>query len=195
MIELARSPIDTVTAIVPDQLEAVLLQHRVEQFYYAEARMIDERDFHGWLALFTDDTRYLVPIRRNRVDAEFSDAHGEHDDTIGLAHFDDGKDVLTRRVLRMGSGVAWTEDPPSIQRHLVTNVQVTPTDSGELDVHSCFQVHRYRLDREVEVFTGARRDRLRIEDTDGSGPGFTIAARTVYLDHTTVLGNNLNLFL
>jgi len=178
-----------VTATVPDQLEAVLLQHRVEQFYYVEARMIDERNFQGWLALFTDDTRYLVPIRRNRVDAEFSDAHGD----AGLAHFDDGKDVLTRRVLRMGSGVAWTEDPPSIQRHLVTNVQVTPIDDGELDVHSCFQVHRYRLDREVEVFTGARRDRLRPHDDEG-GAGFRIAERTVYLDHTTVLGNNLNLF-
>jgi biphenyl 2,3-dioxygenase beta subunit len=54
-------------------------------------------------------------------------------------------------------------------------------------------VHRYRLDREVEVFTGARRDRLRPATTD-FGPGYRIAARTVYLDHTTVLANNLNLF-
>ena len=42
----------------------------------------------------------------------------------------------------------------------------------------------------VEVFTGARADRLR-----PTGDSFKIASRTVYLDHTTVLANNLNLFL
>lgn len=185
-------PAGPVLADLPPQerLASLVLQHRVEQFYYAEARLIDERNFAAWLDLFTDDTRYLVPIHRNQVSDEFTDALGD----AGLAHFDDGKQVLARRVLRMGSGVAWTEDPPSIQRHLVTNVQVDGEVDGELDVHSCFQVHRYRLDREVEVFTGARRDRLRPGDTD-QRLGFRIAARTVYLDHTTVLANNLNLFL
>ncbi len=94
--------------------------------------MIDQRDFYGWLDLFTDDTRYLVPIHRNQTRAEFTDELGD----AGLAHFDDDKTVLTRRVVRMGSGMAWTEDPPSIQRHLVTNVQITtlqlvpPTDAA-----------------------------------------------------------------
>lgn len=173
-----------------DQLAALLLQHRVEQFYYSEARMIDDRDFFGWLNLFTEDTRYLVPIRRNLAAKEYTDSLGE----MGLAHFDDGKDVLTRRVLRMGSGMAWTEDPPSVQRHLVTNVQVTALDNGELSVRSCFQAHRYRMDREVELFTGARDDVLRAAPADHPRE-FQIAARTVYLDHTTVLANNLNLFL
>jgi 3-phenylpropionate/cinnamic acid dioxygenase small subunit len=170
-----------------EDLSAMLLQYRIEQFYYAEARLIDERNFAAWLDLFTDDTRYLVPIRRNRTSGEFTDELGD----AGLAHFDDGKEILARRVTRMSSGVAWTEDPPSIQRHLVTNVQVEGRIGGELDVRSCFQVHRYRLDREVEVLTGARRDRLRPDHTGG----YRIAARTVYLDHTTVLANNLNLFL
>jgi biphenyl 2,3-dioxygenase subunit beta len=170
----------------PEQIAAMVLQHQVEQFYYAEARAIDERDFQGWLELFTDDTRYLLPIHRNQVNAEYSDELGD----AGLAHFDDDKVVLARRVMRMSSGLAWTEDPPSIQRHLVTNVQVREMDNGELDARSCFQAHRYRLDREVEVFTGARTDTLR-----RVGESFRIAARTVYLDHTTVLANNLNLFL
>jgi len=180
----------TASGATRDEIAAMVLQHRVEQFYYAEARLIDERDFAAWLDLFTDDVRYLVPIHRNVAADEFTDALGDS----GLAHFDDDKAVLTRRVTRMGSGLAWTEDPPSIQRHLVTNVQVSPRDDGELDVHSCFQVHRYRLDREVEVFTGARRDRLRRDNAEHR-QGFVIAARTVYLDHTTVLANNLNLFL
>lgn len=168
-----------------DQLSAMLLQHEVEQFLFAEARLIDERDFYTWLDLFTEDCRYLVPIRRNCPDAEFSDELGD----TGIAHFDDSKEILTRRVVRMGSGMAWTEDPPSIQRHLVTNIEVTQLENGELEARSCFQAHRYRLDREVEVFTGSRIDILR-----RTGESFQIAARTVYLDHTTILGNNLNLF-
>jgi 3-phenylpropionate/cinnamic acid dioxygenase small subunit len=175
-------------APTPEQLAALILQHRVEQFYYAEARLIDERNFAGWLDLFTDDTRYLLPIHRNQATQEFTDELGD----AGLAHFDDNKEVLARRVHRMSSGLAWTEDPPSIQRHLVTNVQVSERADGELDVHSCFQVHRYRLD-DVEVFTGARRDRLRPAEADVD-LGYRIASRTVYLDHTTLLANNLNLF-
>jgi 3-phenylpropionate/cinnamic acid dioxygenase small subunit len=60
---------------------------------------------------------------------------------------------------------------------------------GQLEVRGCFQVHRYRMDREVEVFTGVRVDVLR-----SAGDSFRIASRTVYLDHATVLANNLNLF-
>jgi 3-phenylpropionate/cinnamic acid dioxygenase small subunit len=177
-------------APTPEQFAALILQHQVEQFYYAEARLIDERNFTGWLDLFTDDTRYLVPIHRNQTTNEFTDELGD----AGLAHFDDDKVVLTRRVQRMSSGLAWTEDPPSIQRHLVANVEVTELADGDLEARSCFQVHRYRLDREVEVFTGARQDRLRPDGADHR-LGYRIAARTVYLDHTTVLANNLNLFL
>ena len=30
----------------------------VEQFLYREARLLDERRFHDWLELFTEDLRY-----------------------------------------------------------------------------------------------------------------------------------------
>lgn len=176
----------SISPMMQPRLEAMLLRHRVEQFYYAEARLIDERDFSAWLDLFTDDTRYFMPIHRNTTRQEFTDSLGES----GLAHFDDGKDVLAKRVARLASGRAWAEDPPSIQRHLIANVQVGLREDGQLEARSCFQVHRYRMDREMEVFTGARVDVLRI-----AGDSFRIASRTIYLDHATILANNLNLFL
>lgn len=179
----------TTTLPAAERVAAMVTHHEVAQFLHAEARMIDERNYLGWLDLFTDDVRYRVPIRRNRVDGEFT----EDDPGAAIAHFDDDKAVLTKRATRMGAPVAWSEDPPSIQRHLITNIEVTELGNGELEVRSCFQAHRYRLDREVEVFTGARRDHLR-RDASPNSPGFRIAERTVYLDHTTVLGNNLNLF-
>src|SRR5438105_13723694 len=38
----------------------------VEQFLYREARLLDERRFHEWLDLFTDDVRYWMGARSNR---------------------------------------------------------------------------------------------------------------------------------
>src|ERR1700686_4876059 len=38
----------------------------VEQFLYREARLLDERRFHEWLALFTDDVHYWMGARANR---------------------------------------------------------------------------------------------------------------------------------
>jgi 3-phenylpropionate/cinnamic acid dioxygenase small subunit len=38
----------------------------VEQFLYREARLLDERRFHEWLELFTEDVRYRMAGRRNR---------------------------------------------------------------------------------------------------------------------------------
>ena len=32
----------------------------VEQFLYREARLLDERRFHDWLGLFTDDVHYWM---------------------------------------------------------------------------------------------------------------------------------------
>jgi len=38
----------------------------VEQFLYREVRLLDERRFHEWLELLTDDIRYWMGSRTNR---------------------------------------------------------------------------------------------------------------------------------
>ena len=38
----------------------------IEQFLYREARLLDQREFHQWLDLFTDDLRYWMPMKNNR---------------------------------------------------------------------------------------------------------------------------------
>jgi 3-phenylpropionate/cinnamic acid dioxygenase small subunit len=42
-------------------IEALLKQHRVEQFLFLEARLIDERRFSEWEALWVDEGIYWVP--------------------------------------------------------------------------------------------------------------------------------------
>jgi biphenyl 2,3-dioxygenase subunit beta len=95
------------------------LQFLVEQFYYAEAAALDQRRYEDWLALFTDDVHYWMPVRRtrtsNELDQEFT-APG------AVAYFDDTKAMLAGRVRKLQTGYSWAEDPPSRTRHLITNV-------------------------------------------------------------------------
>src|SRR5881398_739457 len=42
------------------------VSREVEQFLYREARLLDERRFHEWLELLTDDVRYWMAARTNR---------------------------------------------------------------------------------------------------------------------------------
>jgi biphenyl 2,3-dioxygenase subunit beta len=48
-------------------LVAPELQQKIEQFYYYEAELLDEWKFRDWYSLFTEDTHYRLPIRRNRL--------------------------------------------------------------------------------------------------------------------------------
>jgi biphenyl 2,3-dioxygenase beta subunit len=52
-------------------------------------------------------------------------------------------------------------------------------------------LYRSRLERDVEIFVGARRDLLRRVD---EGVGWQIARRTIVLDQATLLAKNLSVF-
>ncbi len=45
----------------------------------------------------------------------------------GMAHWDENKYSLSRRVARFATEHAWTEDPPSRLRHYITNVRTFRT--------------------------------------------------------------------
>jgi 3-phenylpropionate/cinnamic acid dioxygenase small subunit len=170
----------------------------VEQFLYREARLLDERRFHDWLGLFTDDVRYSMVARTNRyprsskaiamLDANCY-AEEDPDNTDGLGLFDEDFRTLTARVARLDTGMAWAEDPPSRTRHLITNVEVEPAPGAELTVHSNFIVYRSRGETEQDFYVGARQDRLR--RVDGA---WKIAERRMILDQNVLTAKNLSIF-
>ena len=171
----------------------------VEQFLYREARLLDDRQFHEWLQLFTDDARYFMAGRSNRYPKSSkaiaildpgryveSDVTGEDE----LALFDEDKTTLAARVARLDTGMAWAEDPPSRTRHLVTNVEVEPCEGGgELSVYSNFLVYRSRAETEQDFYVGTRRDVLR--RVDGA---WKIARRWMVLDQAVLTAKNLSIF-
>ena len=171
----------------------------VEQFLYREARMLDNRQFHEWLELLTDDVRYWMPIRSNRYPVnskaisildgsryEESELSSERD----LALMDEDKDSLKRRVDRLDTGMAWAEDPPSRTRHIITNIEVEAGDTeGELRVYSNFFMYRTRAETEQDFYIGSREDVLR-----RVGGQLRVASRKIVLDQTVLLAKNLSNF-
>ena len=165
---------------------AVLLQHEVEQFYYAEAALLDERRFAEWLDLLTSDVHYWMPIRRTVMNADLDQ---EFTRPGAMAFFDDDKAMLDARVKKLATGYSWSEDPPSRTRHMIHNVRVLAVDGEELTVESSFHLYRTRLESDEDSWIGRRRDRLR--RVDGA---LRIAERHVFLDQTLILSRNLSNF-
>jgi 3-phenylpropionate/cinnamic acid dioxygenase small subunit len=172
----------------------------IEQFLYREARLLDERRFHDWLHLFTDDVRYRMASRSNRYPKSSraiaildADRLAAEDDLAGadeLGLFDEDIATLKARVARLDTGMAWAEDPPSRTRHLITNIEVVPEASGaEWTVHSNFIVYRSRGETEQDFYVGAREDRLR--RVDGT---WKIANRRMLLDQNVLSAKNLSIF-
>ena len=172
-----------------DAIEAVLLQHKVEQFLYNEAYLLDSWSWQQWLELFAEDVRYWMPLRKNRLRRE----RGDTDIPTGLevSLVDGDIEQLRFRVQQMSSGRHWAEEPPSRCRRFITNICVRPAgeQSEELAVRSNFIVYRNRLETEVDIWAGEREDILR-----PSGGSFLIAKRTIMLDQNVVLSKNLSVF-
>ena len=160
------------------------LLREVEQFLYAEARLLDERRFEDWLALFTDDCRYWLPLMSTRERGE-----REISDDTELAHFDDTKRTLDLRVKRLATNFAYAEDPPSRTVRFVTNIQAEPGSGGEVTAFSNVIVYRTRLETTTDVFAGRREDVLR-----RGGDGWSIARRKVVLAVNVLPSNNLSIF-
>ncbi|MGI9004862.1 MAG: 3-phenylpropionate/cinnamic acid dioxygenase subunit beta [Streptosporangiaceae bacterium] len=164
------------------------------QFLVEEAALLDGADYAGWLELLTADIRYLMPVR-------VTTAHGAGFDTLAdMGHFDEDRYALRKRVERLATEHAWTEDPPSRTRHLVTNVRTFGPDpgdpgdaaGGELRVESALLLFRSRGDtRQADLLSAGRSDRLR---PDGEG-GYRLARRQITVDESVLRTQNLAVFL
>jgi 3-phenylpropionate/cinnamic acid dioxygenase small subunit len=171
----------------------------VEQFLYCEARLLDERRFHEWLELLTDDIRYRMTTRGNRYPrisksiAILDPARYVEEDLEGEDEFavlDEDKASLKGRVARLDTGMAWAEDPPSRTRHFLSNVEVSPGGAAdEVEIRCNFIVYKNRSETEQDFYVGARRDVLRRD-----GDGWKIASRRLVLDQNVMLAKNISTF-
>lgn len=172
----------------------------IEQFLYREARMLDDRQYHTWLDLLTDDVRYWMPVRTSRY-AKISksvvlyDEDGYDETDVAKedeqAIMDEDKESLELRVARLDTGMAWAEDPPSLTRHFLSNIEIEAMDTpSEYRVFCNFIVYRSRGDHQQDFYVGQREDTLR---RDASGQ-LKIARRKIVLDQNVLLAKNVSTF-
>jgi 3-phenylpropionate/cinnamic acid dioxygenase small subunit len=164
--------------------ERALLQYEVEQFIYAEAALLDARKYREWLSLVADDIHYWMPIRRTVTNADLDREFTKLGD---VAFFDDDRELLEMRVKKLEAGSAWSEDPPSRSRHLVTNVRILEVAGDLITLEACFHLYRTRLNSEVDSWVGRRVDTLR-----RTGEDFLLARRHLFLDQTLILSTNMS---
>ena len=142
------------------------------QFLVEEAALLDAADYPGWLGLLTEDIRYLMPVR-------VTTARGAPASTrTGMGHFDEDMYALRKRVQRLATDHAWTEDPPSRTRHFVTNVRTFRAAPDELRVESALLLFRSRGDtREADLISAGRTDLLRETES-----GLRLASSEITVD-------------
>jgi len=169
------------------------LKADMEDFLYAEADLLDNRQFRDWLNLLADDIIYFMPIRRN---VKFGQ-HAQRENTVqgtGISWFDEDKWTLTKRVDQILTGVHYAEEPLSRVCHMVSNVQilrVAPSldDISEVEVRCRFLVYQNRIEYETYTFVGKRTDLIR-----KTPDGWKIARREILLDQNVLLAKNLSTF-
>jgi len=155
------------------------------QFLVEEAALLDAADYSGWLDLLCEDIRYLMPVR-------VTTARGAGFDSLAdMGHFDEDMYALRKRVQRLATDHAWTEDPPSRTRHFITNIRTFPNGRGELRVESSLLLFRSRGDtREPDLVSAGRTDLLR-----ETAAGLRLARREILVDEAVLRTQNLAVFL
>lgn len=156
----------------------------IQRFLTAESRLLDDRRFDEWLALFTPDCRYWVPVRGVRtISNKVGDRDVEHELSADGEPYilDETLTELQVRISRIHTArMLWCENPPSRTRHLIGNIEAWHAEA-DYRVVSNFALFQARFDQAGVTFFGERHDLLRCV-----GSGLRIAQRKVILDSTVI---------
>lgn len=151
---------------------------QVEDLLFEEAARLDDRRFDDWLALFSADAIYWVPSGADTVDPRRE---------VSVVY--DDVEALRERVWRLGSGMAYAQDPPSRTVHAVANVQIVDSPDDLVHVNSVFSVTEFRRGRQF-VHAGRYRHHLRRE-----GDALQIVLKKVELVNNDGYLGNLSVIL
>ena len=146
---------------------AEVTRAEIEAFLFEEAALLDAWRLDEWLALLTEDARYLVPP--NDV------PDGDHRST--LFTIADDIERIRGRIKRLKSSEAHAESPKSRTRRMISNVRITGRSADEIEAEANFVVYRFRRNQRVGEYVGRYVYRLRLVED-----GFRIAERRAILD-------------
>lgn len=126
----------------------------VDDLIHREAGLLDDRRYAEWIALFTDDCRYWVPVSPDMASPR-----------DGPAHFHDDRQVMMVRTHRLLNPRAFGAEPSPRTVHIVSGVRVEAEDGDSLDVVSSQIMLEYRnrdrFEGDQRIFGGRVRHKLR----------------------------------
>jgi len=129
----------------------------VAEFLYREARLADEARYAEWLALWTDDAVYWVPATTDP----------EADPEKHLSHIYDNRTRLETRVKLLQTGHRYSQEPPSLMRRLISNIEVAKGEDGELVAGSNFLLAELSIQATHETHWWVGRATHRLRRVDG----------------------------
>ena len=107
-----------------------------------EARLLDERRYDEWNALFTDDAIYWVPL-----------LPGQPEGLEHTSHLYEDKLLRDLRIERLKSPRAFSQQPPTRSLHLLQRPTVEPPVTGREDEHLLRTVFQYTESQGDELGT------------------------------------------
>ncbi|MPV64842.1 aromatic-ring-hydroxylating dioxygenase subunit beta [Burkholderia sp. BE17] len=123
-------------------------------FVYREARLLDERRYDDWLALYADDARYWMPLSPDQPDTGL---HG--------ALMDEDRLLLRIRIERLAGRRTFSQQPASRGHHLLQQPQVERADRerGVYVLRTPFHYVEARRDEQT-LFAGWYTHELAVHD-------------------------------
>ncbi len=137
-------------------------QHRLERFLFHEARLLDERRFEEWQALFATDGVYWIPATPGQTDPI-----GD----VSIAY--ENSQLLDVRVRRLMHEDNYADQPQARTRRVIGNVAFE--DAAPLTVRSNFTLVDFQGD-DQRVFAGEY-----VHELAAEGDGFRISLKRVNL--------------
>ena len=113
-------------------------------FVYAEARLLDEQQFEAWLALFTEDAYYWMPLSHDQTDPLLQGSL-MYEDTL----------LLRVRIERLAGQRTYSQQPKSRSHHLLQGPTLEIThpwhkpEDGRYTLRTAFHYVETRLDQQT----------------------------------------------
>lgn len=141
--------------------------NEIQQFYYAEARLLDERKFQSWIELLAPDVKYQMPNRSNcGVDASLQNSENilntgqEFSKGLEPPLREDNLMTLTLRANRPTNPNAWADNPMLRTRRSVNNIEVYREGKGKYKVFNNTIMTYSRHGNDNHLYSFQRQDKL-----------------------------------
>ena len=132
---------------------------QLHDFIYAEARLLDEQKFEQWLALFTDDAHYWMPLTQGQTDPLLE----------GSLMYEDML-LLKVRVERLAGVRTYSQQPPSRSHHLLARPEIETAhpghqpEQGKYVVRTAFHYVETRMEQQWLYAGWATHELVTVDD-------------------------------